>query len=151
MFLLLVFFLAILFSLGLTIVFRVSDGILLEYPAEQVSVLSDYVAGAYINFKSLLVGLVYVFFSFLTFLTFISTFFSRTRLVGYLVSVLSGLLLAPFVLYISAIFWNTYSLYGITLHEFVYVFAQNFHLIIFVNLLAGFLSVIFLVRRSDVI
>jgi len=106
--------------------------------------LTDTTYLDYLSFKSFLIAGFYVLVSFLTFLSLISSFYQRTSFIGYVVGAVGGLIATPVVIYIVATFWNTFNLFGISSVDIQQTFITSFPLILFVNLLFGLASFIFI-------
>lgn len=109
------------------------------------SAINDRVYLDYLAFKSMSITAFYVIASVIVFFTLISSLFDNQTFGGYLLSTLGGLVATPIIIYVVSTFWSTYSLMGVvTFNEISLTFINSFSTIMFVNLVAGLLSFIFM-------
>lgn len=102
---------------------------------------------SYINYlaqKTLIINGFYLVASVLVFFTLVSSVFDAQSFQGWGISAIGGLVITPIVIYVITTFWNTYATFGISFSEISNVFVENFAGIMFLNLIAGILSFIFI-------
>jgi hypothetical protein len=137
---------ALVFAFGLLwfILPQITDGIYLAVNHAQANAINDKAYLDYLTLKTLLIQGFYTLASVIVFFTFVSSIFDSQTLQGYIYSAIAGLIITPTVIYITASFWNTFVVMGITFNDVSLTFINSFGQIMLVNFLAGLLSFIYM-------